>query len=168
LLLWGLLAVELLGSCCARVFALDPVAPTSAVPATVTAVHDADTLTAAVHLPLVGADVRPRPWRAYGYDAWEIDYTRQNAQPPITPAEIERGKIAAADLKILLTQGQLFFEDPAWPPYGQTTSTQTYDRQVSVWWVRLNSDGSWVYLPSWMEARGHLRAPRSQSAGGAK
>lgn len=129
----------------------NPVAPTQAVQATVVSVHDADTLRAIVHLPF-GDDIRSRPWRAYGYDAWEVDYTRKNSNPPITPDEILKGKQARAELLALLTSGQLYFEDP-----GQG---QTYDRVVSTWWLR-NPDGSWVYIAKYAEDHGWLRTPRT-------
>lgn len=135
---------------------VDPLAPTSAVPVTVVSVHDADTITAVVHVPF-GDDIRARSWRAYGYDAWEVDHTRKNAKPPITAEEIQRGLQARADFLTLLAGGTMYFEDPAQvgkPPL------QTYDRLVSVWWVKL-ADGSWVYVPKYAEDHGWLRTPRT-------
>jgi hypothetical protein len=68
-------------------------APTCAVPLVNFAVHDGDTLIHADILCPFGVTLRNRAIRAAGYDAWEIDRTRQTVT--VTDAEIERGKAAS-------------------------------------------------------------------------
>jgi endonuclease YncB( thermonuclease family) len=132
----------------------DPVAPISAVPCDVVSVHDGDTVTATAHLPF-GVDLRERSWRAFDYDCWELTYTRKTVT--ITPEEIVKGKAARDDLRTLLAApgAKFFLEDPG------EAGGQTYDRTVAKFWVR-SPDGSWIYLATWMEARGHLRTARGQ------
>jgi hypothetical protein len=153
----ALIAIAAFALCSFSCWAQDPTAPTSAVPASVVSVHDADTLRAVVHLPF-GDDIRERAWRAFGYDAWEIDYTRKNAVPPITPEEIKRGKQARLDFLGLLATGQLYLEDPLLSGKEQG-SGQTYDRTVAAWWIK-RPDGTWIYLAKYADDQGWLRESR--------
>lgn len=128
--------------------AADPLAPTQAIRATLLELHDGDTARVDILLPF-GVTLPNRPIRAYGYDAWEVTRTRQTVS--VTADEIAKGKAARDDLLTLMQSGELWVEDSGErDPYGR----------VSAWlWVRQN--GRWVFVPGWMERRGHLRTPRS-------
>lgn len=129
--------------------AADPTAPASALKCDVIDVHDGDTVKVTIHCPLLGIDAPNVSIRAYGYDAYEITRTRQTVT--VTDAEIVKGKAARDDLAQLIAGGELWLEDSGQrDPYGRT----------SAWlWVKLG-DGSWVFVPKYMDDHGHLRTPR--------
>jgi endonuclease YncB( thermonuclease family) len=136
---------------CSTAAAAAPQGPTSAIRCTLELMHDGDTIVVTLHLPF-GIDLPHRTIRAYGYDAWEIDRTRQTVH--VTEAEIAQGKLARDDLFTLLEASELWAEDSgASDPYGRTSATL---------WAR-QRDRSWINIADWMKARGHVRVIRPPS-----
>lgn len=124
-------------------------APTAAVEVANINLHDGDTITHCDLLLPFGVTLRNRSIRAFGYDAWEIDRTRQTVE--VTDAEIERGKRAKAGLLFLIGDGTLWAEDSGErDPYGR----------VSAWlWVKTKS-GQWIDVAQWMTNNNHVRGQR--------
>jgi endonuclease YncB( thermonuclease family) len=121
-------------------------APTCAVPLVNFAVHDGDTLIHADILCPFGVTLRNRAIRAAGYDAWEIDRTRQTVT--VTDAEIERGKAAKAALEQLISSGTLYIEDSG--------KSDPYGRVSGALGVRTKT-GEWIDVAEFMRTNHHTR-----------
>lgn len=115
------------------------------VPATVTKVHDGDTLRATIHLPY-DVDLPNRSIRAQDYDAWEINRVRKTVV--ITDEELRKGKQAKAELERLLSLGRLHLE----PIRG---ADGAYNREAARWWI-YTGDG-WINVAQHMVTHGHQR-----------
>lgn len=149
----------------------DPTVPFQPIRASVLYVHDADTINVDIHLPFK-IDLPNRTIRAFGYDAWEVTKTRQTVK--VTDAEIKKGLKARDELMALLKTGTLHVEDMTaiqigWPQLERMNiHADPYGRMLCALWLQVMSypDGkptvTWIYLPKWMEDRGHLRTPREK------
>jgi endonuclease YncB( thermonuclease family) len=110
----------------------------------VTSVHDADTISATIHLPF-GVDLPDRPLRAFGYDAWEVSRIRQTIY--VSDDEIKKGLKARNEFNDLLKTGKLFVEE--------TNQRDPYGRLHVKFWIQTAVE--WIYVPKWMEDHGHCR-----------
>lgn len=119
--------------------------PTSAVKVVNPVLHDGDTLRGDLWLPF-NVTLHNRPLRAFGYDAWEINHTRQTVS--ISEEEIERGIKAKEELQALIDSGTLYAEDSGdIDPYGR----------LSAWlWIKTKR-GDWIDVAAWMKRNHHVR-----------
>lgn len=112
-------------------------------PLTVREVLDGDTIVADVEVGLDGLVFHSQTIRFADIDCWET--TRRRAAVKVTTAEIEKGKLAKADLEALLSSAKVITAAPADKP------RDVYGRRL----MSLQADGK--SIAEYLRSRGHER-----------
>jgi endonuclease YncB( thermonuclease family) len=112
-------------------------------PITVLSVRDGDTITADIHTGLDNLVFHKQKIRLADIDCWET--SKRRAAVKVTPAEIEKGKQAKADLEKLLSSAMVVTAEPS------STGRDVYGRRLMV----LRCDGQLV--SDYLRERGHAR-----------